>query len=133
MTTPYSLDLRERVVWAVEHGGMSRNQAAARYGVAVSSAVKWVARFRATGSAAPAKMGGYKPKRAGQGRRRRRREQWQKYQGRIDAKRLVFIDETWTKTSMTPLRGWGPCGARVKGRAPFGRWKTMTCSSWHLI
>jgi transposase len=112
---------------------MSRNQAAARYGVAVSSAVKWVARFRATGSAAPAKMGGYKPKRAGQGRRRRRREQWQKYQGRIDAKRLVFIDETWTKTSMTPLRGWGPCGARVKGRAPFGRWKTMTCSSWHLI
>ena len=24
----------------------------------------------------------------------RRREQWQKYQGRIDAKRLVFIDET---------------------------------------
>ena len=62
MTTPYSLDLRERVVAAVEHGGMSRNQAAARYGVAVSSAVKWVARFRATGSAAPAKMGGYKPK-----------------------------------------------------------------------
>jgi putative transposase len=56
----------------------------------------------------------------------RRREPWQKYQGRIDAKRLVFIDETWTKTNMTPLRGWGPCGARVKGRAPFGRWKTMT-------
>jgi hypothetical protein len=56
----------------------------------------------------------------------RRREQRQKYQGRIDAKRLVFIDETWTKTNMTPLRGWGPCGARVKGRAPFGRWKTMT-------
>jgi transposase len=41
---------------------MSRNQAAARYGVAVSSAVKWVARLRATGSAALAKMGGYKPK-----------------------------------------------------------------------
>src|SRR5271169_1329936 len=56
----------------------------------------------------------------------RRREQWQKYQGRIDAKRLVFIDETWTKINMTPLRGWGPCEARVKGRAPFGRWKTMT-------
>ena len=62
------------------------------------------------------------------GRRRvaRRREQRQKYQGRIDAKRLVFIDETWTKTNMTPLRGWGPCGARVKGKAPFGHWKTMT-------
>ena len=40
----------------------------------------------------------------------RRREQWQKYQGRIDAKRLVFIDETWTKTNMTPLRGWVRAG-----------------------
>jgi transposase len=40
MTKPYSMDLRNRVVAAVESGGMSRNQAAARYGVAVSSAVK---------------------------------------------------------------------------------------------
>jgi putative transposase len=46
--------------------------------------------------------------------------------GRIDPKRLVFIDETWTKTNMAPLRGWGPRGERVKGKAPFGRWKTMT-------
>jgi len=56
----------------------------------------------------------------------RRREQWRKYQGRIDPKRLVFIDETWTKTNMAPLRGWGPRGLRVKGKAPFGCWKTMT-------
>ena len=56
----------------------------------------------------------------------RRREQWRKYQGRIDPGRLVFIDETWTKTNMTPLRGWGPLGAQVKAKAPFGRWKTMT-------
>ena len=62
MGKPCSLDLRERVVAAVETGGMSRNQAAARFGVAPSSAIKWVARFRATGSAAPAKMGGHKPK-----------------------------------------------------------------------
>ena len=55
-----SLDLRERVVAAVESEGMSRNRAAARFGVAPSSAIKWVARFRATGSAAPAKMGGHK-------------------------------------------------------------------------
>ena len=27
---------------------------------------------------------------------------------------------------MAPLRGWGPRGARVIGKAPFGRWKTMT-------
>jgi putative transposase len=38
----------------------------------------------------------------------------------------VFIDETWTKTNMAPLRGWGPCGERVKAKAPFGRWHTMT-------
>ncbi len=62
MSKPCSMDLRERVVAAVESGGMSRNQAAGRFGVAPSSAIKWVARFRATGSAAPAKMGGYKPK-----------------------------------------------------------------------
>lgn len=62
MGKPCSLDLRERVVAAVEREGMSRNQAAARFGVAPSSAIKWVARFRATGSVAAAKMGGYKPK-----------------------------------------------------------------------
>lgn len=62
MGKPCSLDLRERVVAAVELEGMSRNQAAARFGVAASSAIKWVARFRATGSAAPGKMGGHKPK-----------------------------------------------------------------------
>jgi transposase len=60
MGKPCSLDLRERVVAAVESEGMSRNQAAARFGVAPSSAIKWVTRFRATGSAAPAKMGGHK-------------------------------------------------------------------------
>jgi len=27
---------------------------------------------------------------------------------------------------MTPLRGWGPRGERLKAKAPFGRWKTMT-------
>lgn len=27
---------------------------------------------------------------------------------------------------MAPLRGWGPKGARIIGKAPFGRWQTMT-------
>ena len=40
--------------------------------------------------------------------------------------RLVFIDETWAKTNMAPLRGWCQRGARLKAKAPFGRWKTMT-------
>jgi hypothetical protein len=35
----------------------------------------------------------------------RRRERWKKYQGRLEAKRLVFIDETWAKTNMTRRHG----------------------------
>jgi transposase len=56
----------------------------------------------------------------------RRRAQWQSYQNRIDPERLVFIDETWTKTNMAPLRGWAPCGDRLKASVPHGHWKTMT-------
>ncbi len=38
----------------------------------------------------------------------------------------MFIDETWIKTNMAPLRGWGPRGRRLKALVPFGHWKTMT-------
>ncbi len=38
----------------------------------------------------------------------------------------MFIDETWVKTNMTPLRGWGPKGRRLVAKAPHGHWKTMT-------
>jgi transposase len=38
----------------------------------------------------------------------------------------VFIDETWTKTNMAPLRGWCQRGDRLKAKAPFGRWRTFT-------
>lgn len=63
MAKPYSIDLRERVVAAVEQGGLSRHQAAAHFGVAVSTAVNWVRRLRETGSTAPGQMGGHKPRR----------------------------------------------------------------------
>jgi putative transposase len=56
----------------------------------------------------------------------RRRAQWIKYQHRIEPARLVFIDETWTRTDMAPLRGWGPCGQRLVAAVPHGRWKTTT-------
>ena len=56
----------------------------------------------------------------------RRRQQWMAYQGRIDPTRLVFIDETWTKTNMAPLRGWGPLGQRLPAKVPHGRRTTMT-------
>lgn len=56
----------------------------------------------------------------------RRRAQWIKYQDRIDPSRLVFIDETWTKTNMAPLRGWAPCGERLIAKVPHGHWNTTT-------
>src|SRR3954462_13559255 len=56
----------------------------------------------------------------------RRRAQWTKYQGRVEAERLVFIDETWTRTDMAPLRGWAPRAQRLPAKVPHGRWKTMT-------
>lgn len=48
------------------------------------------------------------------------------YQGRLDPRRLLFIDETWAKTNMAPLRGWCRKGQRLKAKAPFGHWQTMT-------
>ena len=51
-------DLRERVVEAVVLGGLSRNQAAARFKVSVASAVRWVKRFKTTGEISPAPCGG---------------------------------------------------------------------------
>lgn len=59
MTAPLSNDLRERVVQAIEAGESCRS-VAARFGISVSSAVKWSQRYRATGSVAPGKMGGHR-------------------------------------------------------------------------
>ena len=184
MAKPYSIDLRERAVAAVLPGGLSRHRAAAQFGLAVSTVVNWVRRFRERGSVAPGQMGGHKPKAiAGDHRvflaRRvreggftlrglvselaerglkvdyrsvwnfvhaerlsfkktvvaserdrpdiaRRRVRWMNRQGRIDPERLVFIDETWMKTNMAPLRGWAPQGERLVAKVPHGHWKTMT-------
>ncbi len=57
MTAPLSRDLRERIVRAVE-GGRSIPQAAARFAVSASAAIKLMQRVRRTGSTAPAQIGG---------------------------------------------------------------------------
>lgn len=57
MTRALSDDLRKRVIEAVE-GGMSRRAAAARFGIGPSTAIKWVKRWRETGSRAPRRSGG---------------------------------------------------------------------------
>ena len=56
----------------------------------------------------------------------RRRAQWRKYQGRLDPKRLVFIDETWAKTNMTRTHGRSRRGRRLRAKVPHGRWRTLT-------
>ncbi len=60
MGSPYSLDLRERVVGAVE-SGMSRRGAAKLYQVSYAAVIRWVARSKQTGSPAALPMGGKKP------------------------------------------------------------------------
>ena len=50
----------------------------------------------------------------------RRRERWRHAMPYLDPERLVFIDETWIKTNMTPIRGWGLKGQRIKGFASDG-------------
>ncbi len=59
MTRPLSDDLRRRVVAAVDDG-MSRRAAARRFGVAASTAIKWVEAWRRTGSYRPRPRGGDK-------------------------------------------------------------------------
>ena len=62
MGRPYSMDLRERAVRAVEVDGLSRHAAAARFGLGVSTVINWVRRRRETGSLQPGQMGGHKPR-----------------------------------------------------------------------
>ena len=57
MPGPYSQDLRVRLIGAVEAGASARS-AAQVFGVSASTAVKWVARWRRTGSVAALAMGG---------------------------------------------------------------------------
>ena len=57
MPKPYSTDLRERAVEAVESGA-SRREAAEIFKVGVSSVIRWCRSWSETGSAAPKQSGG---------------------------------------------------------------------------
>ena len=61
------------------------------------------------------------------------RARWQAHQGKLDPKRLIFIDEpkvraseTWIKTNMTRTCGWAARGERLTAHVPHGHWKTLT-------
>ena len=57
MGQPLSMDLRSRLLSAID-GGMSRRAAAARFGVAPSTAIRWQSQRTTTGSFAPKPQGG---------------------------------------------------------------------------
>ena len=44
----------------------------------------------------------------------------------LDPAKLVFVDETWAKPNMAPLRGRAPVGERLVAAVPHGHWKTTT-------
>ena len=44
----------------------------------------------------------------------------------LNVERLVFIDETWTATNFTRLRGRAPRNERLIDKVPHGHWKTTT-------
>ena len=60
MARPYSQDLRDRVIDAVERGKLSRRAAACHYEVSESVAVKWLERLERHGSREPVGHGGHR-------------------------------------------------------------------------
>lgn len=54
------------------------------------------------------------------------REEWKQLQENLDCEKLVFLDETWAKTNMTPTHGRAEAGQRVIDFVPHGHWKTTT-------
>lgn len=56
----------------------------------------------------------------------RKRARWKTFRGRLDPRRLVFIDETWAKTNMTRRHGRCRRGTRLVAKVPHGRWRTLT-------
>ena len=180
----YSHDLRVRVIQVVE-GGAAARAAARQFVIGDSTAIRWVKRWRETGSVtaksikgqsrSPLKrhedwllelvrrepdltleeiqdrLLGERRQKAGIGsvwrffdrhgisfkKSVRAAEQdrpdvaaaraaWLQGQAKLDADRLVFIDETGTSTNMARLRGRAPRGDRLVGKVPHGHWKTTT-------
>jgi transposase len=54
------------------------------------------------------------------------RAEWRENQPTLETGKLIFIDETWTKTNMVRLYGWADVGRRLVDAVPHGHWKTST-------
>ena len=59
MTRPYSMDLRDRAIARVMAGESVRSVAVA-LSISAATVVRWSQRYRASGTAAPGKIGGHK-------------------------------------------------------------------------
>ena len=62
MGRPYSIDLRERVIAAVEEEHLTYEEAAEWFVIGLSTVKRWLRRIRETGSVVPGRMGGHKPR-----------------------------------------------------------------------
>src|SRR5436189_197601 len=102
--TPYSMDLRERVLADCD-AGMTAPAVAAKY----RDSASWVRRLK-------------------QRRRdvRQKRDQWAADRPALDPARLVVLDETWASRAMTRRYGRSPRGQRLVCAVPHGHWKTTT-------
>jgi transposase len=60
MAKPYSQDLRDRVIDAVERGEMSRRAAGRHHEISESVAIKWLERLERHGSREPVGHGGHR-------------------------------------------------------------------------
>jgi transposase len=54
------------------------------------------------------------------------RQAWRDAQPKLDASKLIFIDESWVTTNMARRYGRAPRGERVIGHVPHGHWMTST-------
>jgi transposase len=66
MATAYSLDLRQKILQAIERGAGSQRQIAELFGVSLSFVEKLLLRVRHSGQAAARKQGGQRPPRLDQ-------------------------------------------------------------------
>ena len=104
MSKPLSVDLRERVVAAVD-SGMSRRKAAERFGVSISSAIRWTAQRRRTGDVRPRRIGG------------------DKRSGRIEAYAPVILAAVEERPDIT----WPSCASCWPATA--SAWRSRPCGA----
>src|SRR5215204_2690703 len=116
MPKSLSFDLRSRVLAAID-AGLSCRQAAARFGVSASSAIRWQGMRRAGGDARPKPQGGD-----------RLSHRTEAHADLIHAALAEVPDITLPEVKARLARRYGraPRGRRLRAGVPHGRWKTIT-------